>query len=118
MHLLDPGPKIICELGGEGSISHPCGVGLHNSIDVTNHPTQGKVMCLKDIQCLFSLWGDAKASADPTDAAVGRGDIGVGAEVDIQHGGVGPFHQDLLALSKLLVEVGDRFYNQRPNSLS
>jgi len=61
--------------------------------------------------------GDAKASADSTDAAVGRGDIGVGAEVDIQHGGVGPFDQDLLALSKLLVEVGDRFYNQWANSL-
>ena len=56
MHLLDPGPKVICELGGEGSISHPCGVGLDNSIDVTNHPTKGKVMCLK-VSSAYSHFG-------------------------------------------------------------
>mmetsp|Transcript_19228 Transcript_19228/g.48063 ORF Transcript_19228/g.48063 Transcript_19228/m.48063 type:complete len:518 (-) Transcript_19228:71-1624(-) len=82
------------QLGGVGPGAHPGGVRLGDS----DHG-------------LELVGGEAEAGAHAAQGRVGAGNERVGAKVEVQHGGVGAFHQHALARGVLLVDhlhgVGD-----------
>lgn len=49
----------------------------------------------------------ARTGDDASDGGVGGGDVGVGAEVDVEHDGVAALHEDLLVAGEGVVEEGD-----------
>ena len=68
-------------LGGERTFAHTGGVGLDNA---------------KDSADLVGT--DAETGANTADGGGGRSHVGIGAEVNVEHGSVGAFDEDLLAL--------------------
>lgn len=90
-HCLDTITNLIVEPGGEGASSDTCRISLHNT------------------NCrLYSLGRNSKTSADATDCRGAGGDVGVRAEIDIEHCCVRSFSDDsLLAVDKIFVHVVD-----------
>ena len=78
------------QLGGEGALAHPGGVGLGHA----DHPVdQGGA--------------DAGADAGPAGDRVGGGDVGVGAVVEVEQGALGALKQDVFAGPRCLVDRAD-----------
>lgn len=77
-------------LGGEGTATDTGGIGLDDTNDL-----------------LDSGGRDTETGADTTDGSVGRGHVGVGTKVQIEHKGVSAFDEDFLARLVSLVHVRD-----------
>src|SRR4029077_13039898 len=69
---------LVEQLGGEWSRAHARGVGLHDS----EHVVEGTRT-------------DARAGGGEATGGVRRGDEGIGAVVDVEHGALGAFEHDV-----------------------
>ena len=78
---------LVEQLGGERPLTHAGGVGLGDADDPVD---AGR--------------SDAGAGTRTAGDRTGRGDVGVGAEVDVQVMGLGPLEEDNLVVVKSLVE--------------
>ncbi|KAH3665917.1 hypothetical protein OGAPHI_004106 [Ogataea philodendri] len=82
-------------LGRERSFTHPGCVSFHHTINVSD-----------------ALRRNTKTSQNSTDTGVGRGDVWVSTEVDVQHQSVGTLNQNLLLFLESLVHELDRVHNK------
>lgn len=88
-NLLQVLSDIVELLGGEGTSANSGGVGLDNTVDVSNGG------------------GDTQTSANTSDSGVGGGDVRIGTKVEIQHQSVGSLDEDSLVGLDGLVHEGD-----------
>src|SRR5262245_16033311 len=70
---------LIVKLGGEGAHANARGIGFRHPEDVID-----------------ARWRYTKARADGTDRGIRRGHKGIGAMVDVQHGTLGSFKQEVI----------------------
>ena len=69
---------------------------------------------LEDAQGLVNARGrDARTAGCAARRRVGTRDVGIGAEIDVEHARLGAFEQDALALVEGVVEVFDRVGDER-----
>mmetsp|Transcript_7788 Transcript_7788/g.22905 ORF Transcript_7788/g.22905 Transcript_7788/m.22905 type:complete len:205 (+) Transcript_7788:878-1492(+) len=87
------------QFGGEGTFSDAGGVRLDGGVHAANLGG-----------------GDSQSGQYTSDGGIGRGDVRIGTEIDIEHGGVGTLHQNLFPLDEIGIDIFYRIDRHIPHT--